>query len=419
MKVLIALHNDKNYSLTSIDEVLKGEASCAGSTGAAIRLAELLFDRGIEVYIAYSIKLISHKIPFVLYEDVVTEHFDRLIVLHTHWDGTKLTFGNEVLSKTILFAQNHLSLVSTYNFFKGGGHKIVSISYYHANISRALPLWRNRIAAIYNSYCPLFHPERADKVKTSTQHSEPKLLFVGAITPSKGFIELMELWSYLSSKKVNLKLAIAGSIGLHHSITKLGPTGVAEEAFDLQHIQPWLRSLPNGYQPNFLGSLSPIELRAEIYDSWAGIVNPGGVPETFCVSAVDIQACNKTVYSVDSGALQETIYHGDFKSLATEKSPVALGNLIIHGLNNPQALADNNKLAGDFVRNKFASENIARCWLNLLSEENSELSIPILPNNFRDAISDIARLTNTSILINRLRKPEERKLYERFSQNIS
>ena len=415
MKILITLPKKTNQFITSIDDVLQGKIGCSGSNGSAIRLAELLFDAGLEVYLSSSSRISSTKIPCILHENVEIEKFDKLIILHTHWDGVKLSFGNEALPKTILWAKNHLTLASAYNFFRGGGIRIVCPSYYHANISRALPQWRSRLAVAYNPYCPIFCPPLSKAVIDSYKL---KLLFIGAISKAKGFVELTRIWSYLAKQKANISLVIAGSINIHNTAEKLGPTGVAEEAFDLKYIQPWLKSLPSDYQPEFLGNLSPLQLRDELYKSWAVIVNPGGVPETFCVSAVDAQACNKTVFSVKAGALEETVYQGNFQSLARDNSPEAVGNLILRGLEDINIVEENGKLAGKFVRSKFDSERICENWISLLSEKATKLSVPYFPTNTRDAICDFTRITNTSIFINKFRKPEDRELLKKFTLSI-
>ena len=410
MKILITLQKKSNKFITSIDDVLQGKIGCSGSTSSAIKLAELLFDDGFEVCLSASCKIPSKKIPCILHQEVQVDQFDRLIVLNTHWDGVELSFGNQALSKTILWAQNHVGLASSYNFFRGGGIKIVCLSYYQANISRALPQWRSGLAVAHNSYNPIFCPSPSETIKNS---AKPQLLFIGAISQAKGFIELTKIWSDLAKQKANISLAIAGSVNLHNKTVKLGPTGVAEADFDHKYIQPWLKSLPSDYQPKFLGSLSAFELREQLYDSWAAIVNPGGVPETFCVAAVEAQACNKTVFSIQSGALIETVYQGALPTLAKDNSPEGVAKLIIQGLNHPQTVIENGILAGDFVRSKFDSPEIYQTWINLLAKENEKLDISYLPTNSRDAICDLTRITKTSILVDDFRKVVGRILYKK------
>ena len=226
-----------------------------------------------------------------------------------------------------------------------------------------------------------------------------KLLFIGAISSGKGFIELMDIWSYLASSQVDLELSIAGSIHFHKPKKKLGDIGVADQKFESNYIKPWMENLPNDYQPNFLGGLTPKELQQAINQSWAVIVNPSWyAKETFCVSAVEAQACNKTVFSVATGGLQETVYRGNFKSLATDKKPEALGKLILDGLSNIEIVSKNGKLAGDFVRSKFSLNVIRESWIQLLSEQKSEPSLPTFWQTPKDSFCDLMRWSRTGVV---------------------
>ncbi len=176
-----------------------------------------------------------------------------------------------------------------------------------------------------------------------------------------------KIWSYLVQHKLDLRLKVAGSIHLHSKNTETGSIGVADRKFEVNYIEPWLESLPAHYQPHFLGALTPKELQAQINQSWAVIVNPSWYcTESFCVSAVEAQACNKTVFSVARGGLKETVYRGKFKSLATDRNPETLAKLIIQGLSDDKTFYENGLLAGNYVRNKFSNQAVSDAWINLL-----------------------------------------------------
>jgi len=147
--------------------------------------------------------------------------------------------------------------------------------------------FHERVAVADNSYCPEFAPD-------SAVTPQRQLLFIGAITPGKGFRELMAVWSVLSRRKMNVELIIAGSLSLHRAIVGSNQgIGVADAEFESNEIAPWIASLPDGYRPQFLGSLAPIQLREEILKAAAIIVNPSwSCFETFCVAAVEAQVCD-------------------------------------------------------------------------------------------------------------------------------
>ncbi|MEH1902580.1 MAG: glycosyltransferase [Nostoc sp.] len=398
MKILVSLPRN-HQKFNSIDSVLDGTASCSGTDGAIIRMAGMLSDAGIDVTLSSAVEIESTKLTCVKHDLVDAGKFDNLVVHQSHWNGNELTFGNQSLSKTFLWLQNRTSWSFVSSFLNKGGNRIICPSISHANVYRAVPQWARKVNVVYNSYCPAFKPTLEQQVSI--------LLFVGAVTPSKGFVELMQVWSHLVQQEVNLQLAVAGSLSLHQgSKFQQGSLGVASSEFENNYIQPWLKTLPEKYQPDFLGALSPESLQKAIGKSWAVIVNPSwnkSIIETFCVAAVDAQACDRTVFSLAEGGLKETVYRGKFKSLANEQSTEALSKLIINGLAHNELVLENGKLAGEFVRNKFGTEAICKSWIALLSGQQTE---PVLPKNWestRDFWCDILRSSGTSRLISQYR----------------
>lgn len=406
MKILVSLpqKNETCQNGESIDQLLEGTASCSGTVGSIIRLADILSEAGFDVCLSASYEVTSSKLICIKHENVDISEFDYSIVHESHWNGFSLTFGNQALAKTFLWLQLYSSFAMVHTFLKAGGYRVVCPSVDCANAFRAVPEWAKKVAVAYNSYNQkIYVPNSATP--------EQKLLFIGAIRPSKGFVELMNVWSYLVKIKIDLKLLIAGSIQIHNSKIKTGSLGIADKNFESEYIEPWLKSLPIHYQPSFLGALPPLQLQTEINRSWAVIVNPSwNCTETFCVSAVEAQACNKTVFSVARGGLKETVYRGKFKSLATERTPEALGKLILDGLSDRETVSENGRLAGNFVREKFSLNAIRDAWIDLLSGQESEPSLPKIPRTPRDFFCDVMRYSQTSVMYYSYRSPHDRKI---------
>jgi len=394
-KILVALPVS-HPELPFLDQVLEGTSPCSGTIGPLVRLASFLAEAGFQTYLSAASKNYNSRLPCIPHESVKAHEFHLLVLNQTHWNGATLTFGNEALPATILWLQNQTSWSFTHTFLNKGGHLVVCPSFYQANIYRAIPQWRKKVTVVYNSICPVFEPGAGIEPKK-------RLLFVGAITPSKGFNELMEVWSYLVQEKADLQLAIAGSISLHaDSSVRVGALGVAECAFEANRIQPWLATLPENYRPQFLGALSPIELRKEISESWAVVVNPSwDSPETFCLAAVEAQACDRTVFSVAAGGLKETVYQGDFESLAKEKGIASLGERILDGLSKMDVVRRNGRLAGEFVRSKFSQQLIRDSWLRLISGEGSSSKLPTTWSSTSDLVKDLLRWSRTGIFLGR------------------
>jgi glycosyltransferase involved in cell wall biosynthesis len=395
MKVLIALPVEhKAYG--SIEDIISGHAPVNGTDGSFIRVAGLLFEAGIDVCLSTFSPVASCPFRAITHAEVNPAEFDQIVVHQSHWDGQSLTFGNAALPKTSLWFQLQAPKLSIYTFFKEGGQKIVCPSQYLAKWYRMLPGWWNKVAVIPNPHSPLFQPIPRNEVEATKL---PRLLFIGALGLGKGLLELTQIWSYLAEREVPMEFAIAGSINLYHD-NFAGDAGLAEPTLESTIIQPWLESLPDDYQPQFLGSLSPSQLQMEIAKSWAVIVNPSyRHPETFCVSAVEAEACDRTVFSVAAGALTETVYHEKFNSLGQGDAVPAVGERIIEGLCNEELVAENGKLAGDFVRRQFNNRIVGKLWIDLLQGKPTQAGLPKLGDNLQGMFRDLVRWSRLWILI--------------------
>lgn len=397
MKVLIALPLE-HKSYHSVDDIISGQAPVNGTDGSMIRLAGLLAKSGIEVCLSTASPVSSHHFPTIEHNSVKAEEFDYLIVHQGHWNGTFLTFGNQALPKTLLWLHLEVQKTLIYRFLREGGHRVICPSQYLAKWYRMLPGWQNRVAVIPNLYCPTFRPIPPSESKERTV---PRLLFIGALGLGKGLIELTQIWSYLAQRQVALEFAIAGSINLYHD-NAAGEAGLAEPTLENTVIQPWLNSLPKNYQPKFLGSLSPSQLQTEITNSWAVIVNPSPLhPETFCISAVEAEACDRTVFSVRAGALPETVYHEQFNSLGDGDTFETVGERIIEGLSNKEQVAENGRLAGEFVRDKFNSQVICTLWTEILNGQAVGVGLPKFGDSFQGLVRDLIRWSRLWKFINR------------------
>lgn len=392
MKILIALPLE-HQEITSIDDIIYGTALASGTIGSIVRVADFLAAAGYSICLSSAFPSYSNKFSCIIHDNIDDNEFDQLIVHQSHWNGSELTFGNQALTKTSLWFHNETAWSFLHNFWQKGGSKAIFPSLDCANAYRALPQWKDKARVIYNSYCPVFQPK-------NDISQQAKLLFIGAITPTKGFREVMKLWSYLVQKKVDLQLVIAGSIRVHSSSLATGSMGIGEFEFETNEIQPWLKSLPENYKPNFLGALCPVELCSAISQSWAVLVNPSWqASETFCCSAVEAQACERTVFSVKLGGLKETVYQGEFISLSKTQSIENLGNLIINGLENPDVFTENGNLSRHYIEDKFNSDKITQNWIKLLNGQPTEPALTSSLPNLRDYMYDMMRTTRLGMPI--------------------
>ena len=410
MKVLIALPLE-HKSYPSVDDIISGQAPVNGTDGSMIRLAGLLAKAGIEVCLSTASPLFSHHFKSTNHSSVKAEEFDHLIVHQGHWNGASLTFGNQALPKTCLWLHLEVQKTLIYTFLCAGGHRVICPSQYLAKWYRMLPGWQSRVVVIPNLYCPTFCPLPLDEPQKDTV---PRLLFVGALGLGKGLIELTQIWSYLAQHQVALEFAIAGSINLYYD-NAAGEAGLAEPTLENTVIQPWLNSLPTQYQPKFLGSLSPSQLQTEIAKSWAVIVNPSPLhPETFCIAAVEAEACDRTVFSVRAGALPETIYHDTFNSLAEGDAVQSVSERIVEGLSNKERVAENGRLAGEFVRQKFNNQRICSLWMALLNGQAIDPGLPRFGDSVQGLGRDLIRWSRTWNFITHYRNADHRQVMSAY-----
>lgn len=408
MRVLIALPVS-HPEIGSLDDALRDQVPLSGTIGSFIRAADLLTRIGIDVTLAVERENDTSKerISLVQHQNVRSNNYEYIIAHQTHWNNGKFSFGNENLPKTILWLQNQTSFREVSDFFSASGNQIVCPSHYHANLYRAARGWSRRASVIPNPLPNCFLKLPFEKVQSR------QLIFVGAITPNKGFSEVMQIWSHLSKAGADLNLVVAGGIGLHSGLVATGPLGIADAKFESDKILPWLGKLPSGYKPRFIGSVCPETLKGEIQRSWAGLVNPAKEhPETFCVAAAEIQACGRTVFSVLSGALNETVFRQHFDGLEPTGLAERLASRILVGLRQPEKVAKNGTAAAMFIHEYCCNRTISRSWETLLKSGEAVRSGGALGtrNFLADSLraSGLGNLANT--LANQLRRWRSAKL---------
>jgi len=399
MRVLVALPQS-HPRINSLDAAFSGAVPLSGTNGSIIRMAAQMARAGHQVTVsgASPLKCESGLVTTIQHCDVECAEFDRIIAHQTHWNGGVFSYGSEALPKVILWLQNQMPYKEAAAFLQRGRY-LVCLSHYHANLFRAARFWKSKVRIIPNTYDPCF-----DKRDLGNPECEAnRLIFVGAITPNKGFREMMGIWTAVSNTGIKLSLCIAGGIALHSHNVSMGPLGIAEASFEHEEIIPWISQLPVQYQPTFSGNLTPVQLKVEISKSWAGIVNPAmNHPETFCVSAAEIQACGKSVFSVSAGALDEVVYQGRYKVLESSGNPLKLAQRILRASLNKEQIRLNGEEARLFIRNYCDEGKVSRFWSLLLSDELHPPRISLQSLRFTNVMFDILRITGLGDFANRM-----------------
>ena len=189
------------------------------------------------------------------------------------------------------------------------------------------------------------------------------VVYLGAIVPQKGFHLLAMAWPRILRRCPTARLVVIGSGGLYDTAAQLGPWGVATSEYEAL-IASHLAGADGSPHPSvtFLGKLG-LEKKEIIHRALIGVPNPSGQTETFCMSAVEFQACGTAVVSAAAFGLLDTVRHGRTGLLGRNED--ALVDNICALLEDParaEALGQNGV---DFVRKAFGFDAVTVAWCDL------------------------------------------------------
>jgi glycosyltransferase involved in cell wall biosynthesis len=212
---------------------------------------------------------------------------------------------------------------------------------------------------IYNSIATARYKPQANTVKQGNT-----VVYIGSIIHAKGFHVLAKVWPRILEQQPDAKLVVIGSGKLYERSQKLGKWGVAEESYEAEYIRPFLSDRDGNLikSVDFAGLLGAEKDRI-LQNADVGVVNPTGETETFCISAVEIQACGTPVVSAAKGGLLDTIVHNHTGFLGS--SDRELISNILYLLNAPDASRQFGENGINFVAQNFDYQIIAKQWLQL------------------------------------------------------
>jgi glycosyltransferase involved in cell wall biosynthesis len=196
---------------------------------------------------------------------------------------------------------------------------------------------------------------------------DPNLvIYLGALTPQKGFHRLAQVWPDVIRHHPHAKLAVIGSGHLYGANTQLGPWGIAEQGYERRFIQPHLADTDGQPIPSvtFLGKLGP-----ERYD-WIkraaiGIANPTGNTENCPGSVLEISALGTPVISAARYGLLDTVIDCHTGLLCRGKT--ALTRAIVELLSNPAYARQLGQAGPTFVNGRYHYAAVCQQWLDLLT----------------------------------------------------
>ena len=242
--------------------------------------------------------------------------------------------------------------------------RLVTVSAAQADLLRDHPVFAKTEAIHGNGLKPAFTKKLSDPPKRDTH----RVGFLGSLTASKGFQHVARTWPAVKDTIPDATLDVVGSAKLYDRDESLGPLGVARASFERNHIIPHLGGDSDALERkgiSFHGLLSPKEIRKVFERCSIGVVNPicSGSIETFCVSAVEVQACGAAVVSANRVGLKETARHGETGLLI--ESEEELAPTLIDLLKDPDRARMMGRRGREWVRSRFTRERVADEWMSL------------------------------------------------------
>lgn len=221
---------------------------------------------------------------------------------------------------------------------------------------------------IYNMFNPKY------SIKRDTYKHD--ICYLGALNRYKGFHILAEAWPKVISIVPDAQLYVCGKGNLYNRNSKLGKYQIAESGYEKSFIKYLIDDsgelIPSVH---FLGNVGK-EKSELISKMCAGVVNPTAITETFCISAIEINACGVPVCTRGAYGLLDTVIDNQTGLFSNNANELA-DNLI-------KLLTDNDlngRLSKSALENvlKFTPDRLIKNWIELFSDVYSDKKAK-LPN---------------------------------------
>jgi len=267
---------------------------------------------------------------------------------------------DEIKLPTITFGQNYYSqkecdLIAKCKFIK----RNIFVSRQQYCIYSDLDII-NKSSYIYNFI-------KINNFNIRTFPSEMIVTYIGSLVGTKGFHILARNWKNILRECPNAKLKVIGNGKLYSRNSKLGNYNIADQDYENKFIPYLLDGSGNILRSiEFLGLLSGKDIFDVVNNTTVGVVNPSGLSETFCISAIELESMGVPVVSKKYGGLLDTIKDKETGLLfANEKD---LSSMIVRLLIDKKLNDEYSKNAYRFVRETFSSEIIIPIWYKLFQE---------------------------------------------------
>lgn len=193
----------------------------------------------------------------------------------------------------------------------------------------------------------------------------PYVTYTGSLTYDKNFHLLAAVWKEIVRSAPDAQLHVIGSGKLYDQNSEMGAMGIADKEYE-ELFLPFLCGQDGSLLPSvvFHGILG--EEKYEVYRrSAVGVVNPMAT-ETFCLSAIEKEACGIPVVSRRKNGLLDTVQDG--KTGILYKDVKDLASVILDLLLDKEKNIRMGRAAAAFARTEFLPEKILPEWIRVLTE---------------------------------------------------
>ena len=185
-----------------------------------------------------------------------------------------------------------------------------------------------------------------------------EVTYIGSIVDFKGFHLLAKAWPKVLKQVPDARLNVIGSGKLYDRTAKLGPYGIAEASYEAQFM-PYLIDANGKLLPSvkFWGVLGT-EKNDILKRTRVGVPNPSGISETFCITALEMQAMGALITTIKFGGFVNTVYHTGL----LYRCPNELADCIVKQMHKKD-----NDLDGfyAYMKENFSFEKVAANWIKL------------------------------------------------------
>lgn len=196
--------------------------------------------------------------------------------------------------------------------------------------------------------------------------------YLGSLVKDKNFHVLASIWQKILDKVPDAQLYVIGSSKVYSKNMQLGRYGIADAEYE-NLFMPFLTDDKGKIIPSvhFLGAMG--EEKFEVLKNIrVGCPNPTGASETFCLSAVEMQAVGCTVAAMQAPGYYDTFFNGKIS-----KNINGLVKDIVELLQGESPKSYEDTL--NHIKQNFSIETVMADWEKLLGGNGKGYLHPISP----------------------------------------